>query len=372
MLFLLLPLVFPSLFCYLCCPQILPPGGICSYYSFSSERGIVFGKLKNQSENVRLQIMVVAVGVLLLLAKFAAFFLTNSNAILTDALESIINVVAGGFSLYSLILSARPRDENHPYGHGKIEFIAATLEGSLIVVAGGIIIFKSVYNLIEPVALQQLDTGIVLIALSGIINYAVGLTTSRKGKQSKSMVLEAGGKHLMSDAYSTAGILVGLVLIYLTDLVWLDSVVAILFGAIICVTGTRILRASVAGIMDEADYALLKEIVQVLNENRRENWIDIHNLRVIKYGSTLHIDCHLTVPWYLNVLEAHDEVEAVARVVRERIDPSIELFIHTDPCIEPSCSICTKTDSCHVRRHPFKARVEWEFDKVIADRKHSL
>ncbi|WP_237586879.1 cation diffusion facilitator family transporter [Pontibacter russatus] len=332
----------------------------------------MFGKLKNQSENIRLQLMVVAVGVLLLLAKFFAFFLTNSNAILTDALESIINVVAGGFSLYSLILSARPRDENHPYGHGKIEFIAATLEGSLILVAGGIIILKSIYNLIEPVPIQKLDIGILLIAVSGIINYGVGYITSRKGKLSKSMVLEAGGKHLMSDAYSTAGILVGLVLIYLTGLVWLDSVVAIIFGGIIAVTGSRILRASVAGIMDEADYALLKEIVKVLNENRRENWIDIHNLRVIKYGSTLHIDCHLTVPWYLNVLEAHDEVEAVARVVREKIDPSIELFIHTDPCIESSCSVCTKLETCAVRRHPFKARVEWDFDKVIADRKHSL
>ncbi|GAA4427452.1 cation diffusion facilitator family transporter [Pontibacter saemangeumensis] len=332
----------------------------------------MFGKIKNQSENIRLQVMVVAVGVLLLLSKFVAFFLTNSNAILTDALESIINVVAGGFSLYSLLLSARPRDENHPYGHGKIEFIAATLEGSLIIVAGGIIIIKSIYNLIEPVPLEKLDIGILLIAISGVINYAVGLSTSRKGKKSKSMVLEAGGRHLMSDAYSTAGILVGLVLIYLTGMVWLDSLVAILFGGIICVTGMRILRASVAGIMDEADYALLKEIVKVLNENRRENWIDIHNLRVIKYGSTLHIDCHLTVPWYLNVLEAHDEVEAVGKVIREKIDPSIELFIHTDPCIETSCSVCTKLQSCEVRRHPFKARVEWEFDKVIADRKHSL
>jgi cation diffusion facilitator family transporter len=332
----------------------------------------VFRNIKQQNENVKLQLLVVTVGILLLLAKFVAFFLTNSNAILTDALESIINVVAGGFSLYSLILSAQPRDENHPYGHGKIEFIAATLEGSLILVAGSIIIFKSIYNLVEPVALQQLDIGILLIAASGIINYIVGYITSRRGKSAKSMVLLAGGKHLISDAFSTTGILAGLVLIYVTGLVWLDSVVAILFGGIICVTGYRILRASVAGIMDEADYELLKEIVKVLNENRRENWIDIHNLRVIKYGSTLHIDCHLTVPWYLNVMEAHDEVEAVGKVVREKIDPSIELFIHTDPCIETSCSVCTKRDSCDVRLHPFKARVEWELEKVIADRKHTL
>ncbi|HEY4651483.1 MAG TPA: cation diffusion facilitator family transporter [Pontibacter sp.] len=323
------------------------------------------------SQNIRIQVFVVLVGVVLLIAKFVAYFLTNSNAILTDALESIINVVAGGFSLYSLVLSARPRDENHPYGHGKIEFIAATLEGSLILVAGGVIIFKSVYNLFEPHELSQLDIGIILVAVSGAINYAVGYFIQRRGERHNSLVLIAGGKHLKTDAYSTVGILVGLVLIYLTGMIWLDSIVAVLLGGIICYTGYKILRSSVAGIMDEADYELLQRIVKVLNENRRENWIDIHNLRVIKYGATLHIDCHLTVPWYLNVLEAHDEVEAVGALIREKIDPAIELFIHTDPCIAPSCSICSKAD-CQVRQHTFKERIEWDFEKVISDRKHSL
>ncbi|MBF9253585.1 cation transporter [Pontibacter sp. 172403-2] len=327
--------------------------------------------LKKQSEGVRLQVLVVVVGVLLLIAKFVAFFLTNSNAILTDALESIINVVAGAFSLYSLILSAQPRDENHPYGHGKIEFIASTLEGSMIMVAGGVIIIKSVLNLFAPVPLHQLDLGILLVAISGAVNYGIGMLTERKGRANNSLVLIAGGKHLKSDAYSTVGILLGLLLIYLTGLVWLDSAVAILFGAIIGFTGYKILRSSVAGIMDEADYELLKHIVQVLNENRRVNWIDIHNLRVIKYGSTLHIDCHLTVPWYLNVLEAHDEVEAVGKLIRSKIDPDIELFIHTDPCIAPSCAICSNK-ACDVRLHPFKERVNWDLEKVIADRKHSL
>ena len=327
--------------------------------------------IKNQSEGVRLQMLVVIVGVLLLIAKFVAFFLTNSNAILTDALESIINVVAGAFSLYSLILSAQPRDENHPYGHGKIEFIASTLEGSMIMVAGSVIIIKSVLNLFAPVPLHQLDMGILLIAVSGAVNYGIGMLTERKGKENNSLVLIAGGKHLKSDAYSTVGILLGLLLIFITGLVWLDSVVAILFGVIIGYTGYKILRSSVAGIMDEADYELLKHIVQVLNENRRENWIDIHNLRVIKYGSTLHIDCHLTVPWYLNVLEAHDEVEAVGKLIRSKIDPDIELFIHTDPCIAPSCAICSN-QSCDARLHPFEARVDWDLEKVIADRKHSL
>ncbi|QCR24922.1 cation diffusion facilitator family transporter [Pontibacter sp. SGAir0037] len=327
--------------------------------------------IKNLRENIRLQLYVVLIGLLLLITKFVAYFYTNSNAILTDALESIINVVAGSVSLYSLILSARPRDINHPYGHGKIEFLAASLEGSLILIAGTIIIVKSFYNLFSPVELQQLDAGIILTAVAGLINFGTGYLIVKKGQQNKSMVLVAGGKHLKSDAYSTAGILAGLLLIYLTGQVWLDSVVAIVFGLVICYTGYRIVRSSLAGIMDEADYELLKEIVDVLNENRRENWIDIHNLRVIKYGATLHIDCHLTVPWYLNVLQAHDEVEAVGKLVREKIDPSIELFIHTDPCIAPSCTVCEKPD-CNNRRQDFKQRVKWEFEKVIADKKHGV
>lgn len=313
--------------------------------------------------------LIVIIGVLLLLVKFLAFFLTNSNAILTDALESIINVVAGGFSLYSLIVSARPRDDNHPYGHGKIEFIASSVEGSLIMVAGGIIILKSIYNFFQPVELERLDYGIIIIALSGVINYVAGYYTEKKGIANKSIVLEAGGKHLKTDAYSTAGILIGLLLILITGKLWLDNVVAIMFGGIICFTGAKILRSSIAGIMDEADYELLKRIVQVLNNNRRENWIDIHNLRVIKYGSTLHIDCHLTVPWYLTVQEAHNEVDEVGRLIREKIDPSIELFIHTDPCVKLSCTVCNK-QGCDVRRAPFHKRVEWEFEKVIADKKH--
>jgi cation diffusion facilitator family transporter len=329
-------------------------------------------RLKNKSsENIRLQIFVVLVGAVLLLAKFIAFFFTNSNAILTDSLESIINVVAGAFSLYSLILSSQPKDSNHPYGHGKIEFVAATLEGSLIVVAGGAIIAKSLYNLFHPNVLHQLDIGIILIAATAIVNYIVGIVVEKRGRSNNSQVLLAGGKHLKTDAYSTAGILIGLLLIYLTGLIWLDSLVAIIFGIVIGYTGYKILRSAIAGIMDEADYELLKRIVAVLNKNRRENWIDIHNLRVIKYGSTLHIDCHLTVPWYLNVAEAHDEVEAVGKLIRDKIDPSIELFIHTDPCVASSCFICAKQD-CDVRQHPFQERVEWDFEKVIADRKHSL
>jgi divalent metal cation (Fe/Co/Zn/Cd) transporter len=158
---------------------------------------------------------------------------------------------------------------------------------------------------------------------------------------------------------------------YFTNLVWLDSVVAFLFGALILYTGYTILMKSIAGIMDKADLLLLNRMVGVLNANRSKNWIDLHNLRVIKYGAVLHLDCHLTLPWYLNVHEAHAEIDQLASLVRAEFGESLELFVHSDGCMPFSCQICGK-DSCSARQQPFEKRVEWNLDNIISDQKHKL
>ena len=217
-----------------------------------------------QQQNIRVQTLAVVVGVVLLVTKFGAYFLTDSNAILTDALESIINVVAGSVSLYSLLVAALPRDRNHPYGHGKIEFLSAGFEGTLILLAGLTIAVKSIYNLFYPVVLDNLDVGMLLTTLAGGINFVVGLVLERKGRSSHSLTLIAGGKHLQSDAYSSVGLIVGLIVIYLTHQYWLDNIVAIIFGGVIAYTGIGIVRQSVAGIMDEADYVLSEKIIHLL------------------------------------------------------------------------------------------------------------
>jgi len=300
-----------------------------------------------------------------------AYFLTRSVAILTDALESTVNVIAGLIGWYSLYISAKPRDVDHPYGHGKAEFISAAVEGTLIAVAGFIIIYKAIQNFIYPHPLQKLDYGLILVAITATINFTVGYVSIKKGKKNNSLALVAGGKHLQSDTYSTLGIMVGIALIWFTGKVWIDSVVAILFAFFIIYTGYRIVRSSLAGIMDEADVGLLKGLVEFLNEHRRENWIDLHNLRVIKYGGVLHIDCHLTVPWYLNVHEAHGEIDELVMLVRNKFGESVEFFVHTDGCLDFSCSLCSKTD-CHVRRRPFEKKVEWTLQNVLSNQKHQL
>jgi cation diffusion facilitator family transporter len=332
------------------------------------------------TQNIRIQKWAVGIGAILLLGKFFAYYVTNSSTVLTDALESIINVVAGALGLYSLILSARPKDENHPYGHGKVEFISAGVEGTLIFLAGIIIIGQAIWSLVfGGREIQQIDIGIYITTFAGFVNYALGHLTERQGRKSGSQALIASGKHLKSDAYSTIGMIVGLIAILLVQSVWksnewaivLDNIVAIVFGGIIGWTGYGILRESVAGIMDEVDYSLVEEIVDLLNKNRLDNWIDVHNLRIIKYGPALHIDCHITLPWYYNAREAHDEVDRLEEVLSRCIDTEVELFVHVDPCIPSSCHLCQLQD-CPERQEAFKEKVLWKADNIMLNRKHGL
>ena len=327
--------------------------------------------MQQQKENLRIQQWVVAVALSLFCLKALALYLTHSVAVLTDALESTVNVIAALIGWYSLHIASKPKDADHPYGHGKAEFLSAAIEGTLIIIAGFIIIYESINNLVHPHELQQLDTGILLVGATALANYIMGYISIRKGRKNQSLALVASGKHLQSDTYSTLGIMVGLVLIYYTGFKWIDSATAILFSFLIIFTGYRILRQSIAGIMDEADHELLEKLVWLLNKERKVNWIDLHNLRVIKYGGQLHIDCHLTVPWFLNVHEAHREIDALSGLIRREFGSAIELFVHTDGCLDFSCNLCQVND-CKVRKHEFIATVTWTAQHLRSDSKHRL
>ncbi len=327
--------------------------------------------MQTSKQNLRIQKIITAIAILLFVVKIIAWYSTNSIAILTDALESIVNVIAALIGLYSLYLSAKPKDYDHPYGHGKAEFISAAIEGTLIAVAGFIIIYEAITNLLHPHTLKQLDYGISLVAATAVINYVAGVICLRVGKKNNSLALVASGKHLQADTWSTVGIIAGLILLVATKINWIDSAVALIFSFVIIYTGYKIIRKSIAGIMDEADEELLKKMVIMLNGNRKENWIDLHNLRIIKYGGTLHLDCHLTVPWYLNVHEAHTEIDELSTLVKKEFGESMELFVHSDGCLDFSCAICTKT-ACTVRKHWFEKKVEWTMANISSNNKHSI
>ena len=321
--------------------------------------------------NIRLQSWVLVAGVLLMAIKFVAWQLTHSSTILSDALESIVNVVAGAFALYSLHLAAKPRDREHPYGHGKVEFISAGIEGGLVVLAGGLIIWRAVEALLLEQHLHDLGTGIGLTAAAGGLNLLMGLALRKRGRDAHSITMEASGTHLLSDAWSTVAMLVGLVVIQLTGLLWLDQVFAMAFAVFIIVTGLRVFRRSVAGIMDEADLKLAADVIATLEKHRRPQWIDVHNFRMIGYGPVLHIDCHVTLPWYYSLEQAHAEIAAIERLVNEQHDREVELFIHMDPCIPTSCAICA-VQGCPERKGPVQRRVKWDAATVLGNAKHSI
>ncbi|HEX5151358.1 MAG TPA: cation diffusion facilitator family transporter [Parafilimonas sp.] len=295
--------------------------------------------MQTAQQNFKVQKWITALSVILFAVKIIAYYFTHSLAILSDALESIVNVVAGFIGLYSLYVAAKPKDIEHPYGHGKAEFISAAAEGALIVASGLLILYEAVENFIEAKPIEKLDTGLWLIAATAIFNFVAGLFCINIGKRNNSLALQASGKHLVVDTYSTLAIIATLVIILFTKFFWLDKVAACLIAVVIIFNGYRIIRKSLAGIMDEADMKLLERMVRLLNENRRPNWIDIHNLRIIKYGTVLHVDCHLTVPFYLNVLEAHDEVDALRSLLISEFGDAMEMFVHTDGTYPVSCPI---------------------------------
>lgn len=327
--------------------------------------------MKGPKQNFKVQLWITALSLALFVTKIIAYYATNSLAILSDALESIVNVIAGFIGLYSLYVAAKPGDLEHPYGHGKAEFISAAIEGTLIVGSGFFIIYETVQNFIYQRKIFSLDTGLYLVGATAVLNFVAGTICLKIGSRNKSLALQASGRHLQTDTWSTLAIIAGLVLMLFTGLYWLDKVIALLMSIFIIYNGYIIVRKSLAGIMDEADMDLLKQMLVVLNGNRRENWIDLHNLRVIKYGSRLHVDCHLTVPWYLNVHEAHIEVEALDKLIRKEFGDSIELFVHTDGCLPISCPICSK-DDCPVRQQPFQKKLEWTLENILSNKKHTV
>lgn len=323
-------------------------------------------KVKNNDINIKFKIQrfIVSVSILLLLSKLLAYQLTNSVGILTDALESIVNVIAGLLSLLSISVSIKPKDDNHPFGHGKIELLSASVEGMLIAVAGFIIIYEAFYRFFFPSNIQKLDIGIIIIAIAGIINYILGAYSIKIGKKHRSIALVAGGRHLQSDTYSTIGLIAGLIILYFTNILWLDSVIAVIFGTIISVTGIRILRQTISNLMDEADIKLLEEFLTIINKNRKDEWIKIRNIRIIKYGDSFHIDCDLTIPWYYNINQAKQISEEMTEILNKNFEENIDLAVHINPCQPKNCIYCIKSDCSH-RKSQFQKKIEWTVEHII-------
>lgn len=307
--------------------------------------------------------------IVLLILKFTAYFLTYSTAILSDAVESIVNVIASGFAFYSIYLANQPADQNHPYGHGKIEFLSAGFEGSMILSAGLVIIWQAILSFFEPKPLSNLDWGFVLVGVTALANAFVGRRLIRSGRQADSAALTADGKHLLTDTFSSVVVMVGVALVYLTGQQWIDSVLSLGLSLVIIYNGFTITRQSVARLMDEADVPTLHRVVTLLNVHKDRNWIDVHNLRVQKYGADLHIDCHLTLPYYWELKQVHDQVHHFEDTIKEGFQAEVEIFVHTDPCEKACCHYC-RVANCPVRTSAFVQDVDWTPENLPLNQKH--
>ncbi len=306
----------------------------------------------------------VLVGFGMLGMKTTAYLLTNSAAILSDAMESIVHVFATSIALYSIIVSSRPADESHPYGHGKVEFFSAGLEGGLIIVAAFAIIYAAVRDLILGRALVDLDTGMLLTLAAALVNLLLGWFLIKRGKATDSLTLVADGKHVLTDSYTSFGVVAGLGLVYMTGLTILDPLVAIAVAINILFSGYKLMRVSVGGLMDEVDRPTLKRINEIVHRLRTSEWINMHHLRIMRSGRLHHLDFHLIVPFYWSVEKSHAfQGEIVKKVVSE-MNNNATVLTHLDPCFESYCFSCS-VEPCPERRSPFVRQAEWTISSMV-------
>jgi len=304
------------------------------------------------------------VGSLLLAAKFLAWDWTGSTAALSDAMESIVNVVAAVFALGALAFAGRPADRNHPYGHGKIEFFTAVFEGGLVAFAAVMILYEAVDALLHGGPLRDLELGLVLLFAAGLGNLALGGWLVRQGRTLHSPALEADGRHVLSDFWTSTGVVLGLLLVKATGLEWIDPVLALVVGTLLCLAGVRLVRRAAGGLLDEEDPVLLATLAEVLERTRPEAAIEVHEVRAIRLGAHSHVDAHVVVPEFWTVQQAHDFVEDFERRVLGAWGREGEIAFHLDPCRRDYCSLCPLAD-CPVRREAFAGRPPLTVESVV-------
>lgn len=280
---------------------------------------------------MRFMLLAVAAAVITIGLKVSAAAITGSVGFLSDALESGVNLVAALVALVALRVAARPADANHHFGHGKAEYVSALVEGAMIFVASAMIIWTSIERLLAPQPLEQAGLGLVLTALASAVNLIVGRVLIRAGKRYRSPTLSADGKHLMTDVWTSAGVLVGIAAVAWTGWLWLDPVIALAVGANILLTGYRLLRGSLAGLLSAALPAEdLDRLDALLDRFRTEHRVTFERPRTVESGRQRHVYVVMGVPAGWTVAAAHDVADRL-EVTIEGLLPGAETFIHVEP-----------------------------------------
>ncbi len=271
------------------------------------------------------------IGFSMLLIKSSAYAMTGSSAILSDAAESVVHVVAVAFAAYSLRLASKPASDGHRYGFSKISFISAGFEGGMIVIAALFILYEAISDWITGIEIQNLDRGLLLTLLALVVNGSLGVYLIWVGKQRNSIILEANGKHVLTDAWTSLGVLVGVALTWLTGWLPLDPICAILVASHILYSGFGLMKRSISGLLDVADPQISDTINGVLEEAGEEFEIQYHKIRHLNDGNGYRIEMHLLFEDEMTIQKAH----SIATVVEERLHSSIEMPVEISTHLEP-------------------------------------
>lgn len=297
----------------------------------------------------------VFVSIFVLTFKTLAYLQTQSQAIFSDALESIVNVVASIAALWIVHESTQPADDQHPYGHGKLEYFSAAFEGGLICFAAIMIMGKSVYSILSNQSLENFASGFYLSIVASSFNLFLGLYLKYIGKKYHSTALSSSGAHVLSDIWTTAGSLGGLGLVWMTGLLWIDAAAAILMAFYLLYAGYKVVRVAFGGLLDEYDEGSLQYLASSLEKNRIPGIIDIHQTRMIRAGRFHHIDAHLVIPEFWDVSEAHRKTNSFEEEVVTHYPLEGEIAFHLDPCLKSYCSQCD-LETCPIRVQKFVKR----------------
>lgn len=272
-----------------------------------------------------------AVGVIMLLIKWYAYSITGSTAILSDAAESVVHIFGVGFAVFSLWLTYQPADKGHPYGHDKISYFSAGAEGGLIVLAAFYIIYVSVKRLIVGIELTNLDEGTYFTFGAAVINLFLGLFLVWKGKKTKSIILIANGKHVLTDSWTSFGVVAGLGLTLLTGWLPFDPIIALIAASNILWSGAKLLRQSAGGLMDETSSELGTSISKILDAESIRRGLRYHQLRYRESGNSIWIEFHLLFPKGTLLEDAHQTATEIEISLKEIPNNSIHIVTHLEP-----------------------------------------
>jgi cation diffusion facilitator family transporter len=276
----------------------------------------------------------IAAAMLTILLKLGAYWLTGSVGLLSDGLEAFVNLAGALMALAMLAIAARPADEQHAYGHNKAEYFASGVEGTLILIAALSIAAVSIPRLINPVPLEQVGLGLAISITAGLINLAVAVLLMRAARQHRSITLEANARHLLTDVWTTVGVLVGLALVAWTGWLRLDPILALIVAANILWSGAGIMRQSIAGLMDVAWSSEEQAALETLLADYMRDGVDYHALRTRQAGARRFASLHLLVPGSWSVQRGHDLAEEIELDVLESL-PNTTVFIHLEPNDDP-------------------------------------